>query len=633
MRFTFSPGVVFTASSLACTLLLSACSSTPAATKQATVNNPVVVAEAPKVEETPETLIARAKTQWHNNHDEVARNQLLLDAVDIYLFEKQTAKAQHILKSLQSEALQPAQRIRANLYIARAYSQTPNADLEKLLTLLSPLSADDPLRHQQLALQTQFNQQLHHYLAAANSFIQLAEPNEQTVSQLWQWVNMASDSERQQADNQYPLLRPYLALHELLASNGLDSRALQEATDQFKHVYRGHPLVTYWPSEIAQATALQLPHINDIAVLLPLQGRLEATGMAIKEGILASYYQTLNNTSVEQAAPQLRFIDTTDKTPEALVEAIGESRFIIGPLLKETVQALAPRLPAGVTMLALNRPDDVPVRLSDSAEVTNRQAYFSLAPEDEAIQLAEHIFRNGYRAPIVVSSQNAINQRMLEAFQQRWQRLNSMVSQGKQVNITSVTFSDSSSLRDGITAALDVAQSKDRIDQIRYMVNEELYNVPRNRRDIDAIVVFATPEQTELLNPMVEASLSPFTGKTVPVYATSRSMEYDSSKNQWRDLQNVRFLDMPWMLPGNPWRSLKAETDKLWPQRNTQLSRLFAFGVDAYNLIPYLDNLATLPQTAFSGLTGSLSMNRQQEIVRDLPQAVIDNEQVKQVTR
>ena len=50
------------------------------------------------------------------------------------------------------------------------------------------------------------------------------------------------------------------------------------------------------------------------------------------------------------------------------------------------------------------------------------------------------------------------------------------------------------------------------------MTNDEVYNMPRSRRDIDAIVAFASPQDTELLNPIIEASLNPYDGKQVPVY-------------------------------------------------------------------------------------------------------------------
>ena len=67
----------------------------------------------------------------------------------------------------------------------------------------------------------------------------------------------------------------------------------------------------------------------------------------------------------------------------------------------------------------------------------------------------------------------------------------------------------------------------------------------------------------------------------------------------------------------------------LWPQRPTPLQRLFAFGVDAYNLLPRINSMAWLPQLQYEGLTGALSVNQNNEIVRSLPEAVVTQERVK----
>ncbi|WP_372622102.1 penicillin-binding protein activator, partial [Alteromonas stellipolaris] len=272
---------------------------------------------------------------------------------------------------------------------------------------------------------------------------------------------------------------------------------------------------------------------------------------------------------------------------------------------------------------AVNAESEMP---SSAAPAVN---YFALAPEDEANQLAEFIYSKGFRAPIVIAAQSNLYQRMNDAFKARWNKLHQQEAQARKANITSVTFNDSESLREGITQALDVAQSNQRINQIEYMTNEEVYNMPRSRRDIDAIVAFASPQDTELLNPIIEASLNPYDGKQVPVYATSRSMDYNSGKNQWRDLQNVRFIDMPWMMPDHKWQQLAQETKQTWPDRSTLQNRLFAFGVDAYELLPQLGMLNTLSYITFDGLTGTLTLNKNSEVERNLPQAVIRNERVQ----
>ena len=277
-------------------------------------------------------------------------------------------------------------------------------------------------------------------------------------------------------------------------------------------------------------------------------------------------------------------------------------------------------------MLALNRVDEIGLGTSTTQ---NNVAYFSLSPEDEAVQLAEILFNKNLHKPILVASEQAPYPRMQAAFTARWQQLHELAN--TQNNIDIVTFSDNDSLREGITRALDVEQSKERIQQIRVMVNEELYNVPRSRQDIDAVVVFAGIQETELLNPIIEASLSPFGNAQLPVYASSKSIEYDNSQNQWRDLQDVHFVDIPLLLPGNAWQTYQQQSALLWPEPQPQQQRLFAFGVDAFNLLAELPDLLATRVRSTEGLTGTLSINRFGEFRRWLPVAVIQPSNIKRL--
>jgi outer membrane PBP1 activator LpoA protein len=176
---------------------------------------------------------------------------------------------------------------------------------------------------------------------------------------------------------------------------------------------------------------------------------------------------------------------------------------------------------------------------------------------------------------------------------------------------------------------LDVAQSKKRIKQMSVMSDVEVFGVERNRRDIDAIVLFANPEQTRLLNPIIEASLSPFARKSLSVFASSRSYSLDLNSNSLRDLRNLTFTDMPWMLPGHNWQNLANQTTQLWPQKQDTLLRLFAMGFDAYQLLPYLRQLKALPQLVSYGLTGEISIDNQGVLHRRLPWAQVAKDRVK----
>jgi outer membrane PBP1 activator LpoA protein len=83
------------------------------------------------------------------------------------------------------------------------------------------------------------------------------------------------------------------------------------------------------------------------------------------------------------------------------------------------------------------------------------------------------------------------------------------------------------------------------------------------------------------------------------------------------------------MLPEHNWQTLANQTKQLWPQRQDTLLRLFAMGFDAYNLLPNLRRLKTLPQLVSQGLTGEIKVDQQGVLHRRLPWAQVAQDRVK----
>jgi len=665
VRHIGQAGKFFTLSAIASVLVLSGCGSTPK-----TQSKPVVVKPNPiettQVEEnvTPEHKLVEARKVWERTHNKEQRDKLLLQAVDLYLQNNQPVLAQQVLYEVKEDGVTGANQSYYSLLVTKAYAGMPDAPAEELLAMLDGVNATGEAAFQKAELQTQLYTQQGNFAAAANSVLKTNLTDDEKVQQVWEWITSIPTSSLDSVGKAYPDLLPFITLRKLTEENASSPNKLARSLQQFKQVYRGHVLEKALPENVIKATQLTDAGANDIAVLLPLSGRLERTGQVVKDGIMAAYYADVEKRQDEHLLPRLRFIDTNNADTQHLLSEIGETKFIIGPLLKDTVESLLPNLPVGVNVLALNRPEELPENApAKNSAVTSSNAlaaqgsltsstdlvgentqdefrsldlptslnYYGLAPEDEAKQLAEFIFNKGYRAPIVIAAQSSLYQRMDTTFKKHWRMLNSQENK-QRANITSVSFNDSNSLREGITQALDVAQSNERINQIEYMTNDEVYNMPRSRRDIDAIVAFASPQDTELLNPIIEASLNPYDGKLVPVYATSRSMDYDSGKNQWRDLQNVHFIDMPWLMPSHKWQPLQQDVEQAWQNQNTMQKRLFAFGFDAYQLLPQLGMLNTLKYLSHEGLTGTLSLNQQGEVIRKQPQAIIRNEKVQMLS-
>ena len=633
----FTKYVAFVLATFAGAILLSSCSSTPKTTSAPKVAQVKKTAPIEEQIVTPEHKLLEAKRVWQQLRNKTQRDSLLLDAAALYIEQNETLLAQQILYEMKQDGVAPSLTDHYTLLVVKAYQNDATASPSQLLSLLESTRMAPEYQVQKAELQTTLYAKQRLWAQASNSLLKTQVDDEQKISQVWQWLMLLSLDEIERANTQYPALQPFIALRQITTDYAYSPEQLTQAVAQFQRVYSSHLLGKKLPHDVASALTLNPPEIKEIVVLLPLTGRLATTGQSVKDGIMAAYYQQLTLSEQPNNLPKLRFVDTSNADTTTLVNAIGDAKFVIGPLLKETVEQLIPQLPMDVNMLALNRPDAPLVantNISDESPelgLNSNINYFALAPEDEANQLAQYIYDKGYRAPIVVSAQSSLYQRMNNAFLNRWKTLHNQDKYG-QHETTTVVFNDSTSLRDGITQALDVAQSNQRINQIEYMVNDTVYNMPRSRRDIDAIVAFASPQDTELLNPIIEASLNPLNAKPVPVFATSRSLDYDSGKNQWRDLQNVRFLDMPWMLPAHPWQDLADETNQIWPDRTTMQNRLFAFGVDAFGLLPKLGVMNTLAYITYNGLTGQLVMNNNKEVERSQPQAIIHNEQVQRLT-
>lgn len=665
MRHIGQAGKIFTLSAVASVLVLTGCGSTPKTQSKPVVVEPTPI-ETTQVEDnvTPEHKLLEAKKVWERTRNKEQRDTLLLQAADLYLQNQQPVLAQQVLYEVKEDGISGVNQSYYSLLVTKAYAGMPDASAEELLAMLDGVTGKGETAFQKAELQTQLFTQQGNLAAAANSVLKTNLTDDEKVQQVWQWITSIPASSLDSVGSAYPDLSPFITLRELTEENASSPEKLAKSLQQFKQVYRGHVLENALPENVIEATELTDAGANDIAVLLPLSGRLTRTGQVVKNGIMAAYYTDVEKRQDEHLLPRLRFIDTNEVDTQHLLSEIGDTKFIIGPLLKDTVERLIPSLPLGVNVLALNRPDELPDNASAKGVTTGSSNpaiaddalasgtglagddtqnelhslglptslnYYGLAPEDEAKQLAEFIFNKGYRAPIVIAAQSSLYQRMDDTFKKHWRILNNQENK-QRANITSVSFNDSNSLREGITQALDVAQSNERINQIEYMTNDEVYNMPRSRRDIDAIVAFASPQDTELLNPIIEASLNPYDGKQVPVYATSRSMDYDSGKNQWRDLQNVHFIDMPWLMPSHSWQPLQQEVEQAWQNQNTMQKRLFAFGYDAYQLLPQLGMLNTLKYLSHEGLTGTLSLNQQGEVIRKQPQAIIRNEKVQMLS-
>jgi hypothetical protein len=83
-----------------------------------------------------------------------------------------------------------------------------------------------------------------------------------------------------------------------------------------------------------------------------------------------------------------------------------------------------------------------------------------------------------------------------------------------------------------------------------------------------------------------------------------------------RDMNDVKFSDMPWTLSKND--GIKKQIEKLWPDSSKKYMRLYALGVDAFNVIPELNRLRRNQFSSYQGETGLLYIDVNNRILRRL---------------
>lgn len=434
---------------------------------------------------------------------------------------------------------------------------------------------------------------------------------------VWDWFAACTNDQRERLRNLHSDLRDHYTIMSFILDDSLNDTNRQLNIKRWLDIHSETAVANNVPSQVSHYIEITSKTSQTTAVLLPLSGRLSNQGLAIKNGILSAY---LNHHATDNTSIKLEFIDTGSEpqlSQSVFNYPLEEFDTVIGPLLKTHVEQIS--FHPEQKVLLLNQIN------SDTENATSIIASFALSPEQEAESLAELMFEQNIQNPIIIKGNTSSARRMGQAFELKWQELSDIASNKGQSNAkhvnpspVSVSYEDNKSMRIGIRSALDVLQSQRRIRQLSNLNTQQVISVTRNRRDIDAFVVFARPDELELINPIIESSISLFSEKQLPVFATSYSYDHKQSKNSQRDLRNLIFIDMPWLTPDARSDDYSIEIDGLFNQPTSSFLRLFAFGYDAMMLSDNIVQLSVFSTMGLQGLSGTLKVNSSQQVVREL---------------
>jgi len=394
-------------------------------------------------------------------------------------------------------------------------------------------------------------------------------------------------------------LRGWLSLAAMSKQYQNRPKRQLEALGQWRLVWSSHPAASRLPAKLSMLSAIVENQPKSLALFLPLHGDLAPFGRAIRDAIIASRYQLGREIDI-------RIYDTSIASIESLLnEAISAGAELgIGPLDREKVTRLSnnPALP--MPILALNR------TLDGSSNPNLYQ--FALAPEDEMVQVADQVFREGKRNALILYPEGDWGQRNVTAFRNRWLSLGGNI-------IDSSVYANQKDYSTIIKSLLDVDASENRAGNLRRIIGESFEFTPRRRQDIDFVFLLGNQTQARGINP----TLAFYYAEDIPVYSTSHVYEYSESRIESIDLNGIRFCDIPWKLEvADP---LQQQLQTLWPAARTSLAPFYALGVDAFHLYPRLEQMKQLPDEKIFGSTGVLRLNPQNILTRRLHWAQFSN--------
>lgn len=501
--------------------------------------------------------------------DPAIRDRALLAAAASYRSLGRLDQTAALLSRIDRHRLTPNQDARYRVLAAEIALQRGSADaaLKQLADLPSPLPSD--VRQHALDVEARAQLASGNRLAAARALVQriplLSQPAQAGARQqaLAVLAGMGHD--------------PLTSLLASLADNDPFKPYVQQALGQSGAALPrvlpqpNQPVGTLAPSGTPQGFAMP----SRVALLLPATGPVAVAGAAVRDGFFTAYFHT---PVTQERRPAVKVYDTggtADGAVAAYRQAVADgAELVVGPLGRAAVSSIfaQPQLP--VPVLALNHAQgDTPTPLGSFE--------FALLPEAEGAQLAAHMVTLGLHAAIVFRGDDDTAARSFDAFKTQFTSLGGQVANDVVLAQGGVDFAAQ------IQAALAGSGSE------------------------TGIVVLLRPAQARLLMPQLRLARS-----TLPTFGTSLVYTGNEDATADGDLDGLQFCDEPWLFDAQAGLPDHATLASLLSTASGPAARLFAFGMDAWALVPYLGWLQSHPGSYVPGATGQLTMDASRHVQR-----------------
>ena len=297
---------------------------------------------------------------------------------------------------------------------------------------------------------------------------------------------------------------------------------------------------------------------------------------------------------------QVIMYDTNSQPIDLLLKQVQQegADLIVGPLLKpEVIKTI--ELKSGLPVLALNEVDNIPLATT--------VCFFSLSPEDETRNAAQHLRQQQKSNPLIIVPDNKFGQRMAQTFADEWQ-----LSGGG--TVLQQTFGSLDSLKSSINRGVGIRMTGTPVlPTDNAPLPLDTASMPTTNGAIDSVYIIATSDELTLIKPMIDMAIS--TKKRPPIYVSSRSNQGGMGPDFRMEMDGIQFSDIPLMTGANLPLMQKASSKFA---NDYSLMRLYAMGIDAWSLANNYNEL-TKGTLQFNGVSGSLRVEDNCTIYRQLP--------------
>lgn len=537
------------------------------------------------------------------------QNSLLLRAVSAMARAEKILAARQLFNTINVNSLNEQQYFlykltQAHLSLAE---RDPDAVLSALI-LSPPDYVSNNLKAEFHQLRAESYTMLGHRLESARErvirepFLTDAQQIKENQHAIWEALGLFSERALQQlrTDPAPDTLSGWMEIVQIAKAYQLHPATLQEHLREWRANYPQHPIMDEILANLQNRRQEDVVMPNNIALLLPLSSKFAKAAEAVRDGFLAAYYS-----HKEHDKQRVRILDT-GATPENInsvyQQAVNEgAEFIVGPLDKTAIQTLASNNEINIPTLSLNYGLD--------ENIPDNLYQFGLSPEEEARQVAERTWLDGHVNAVVLIPEGPWGERVHMAFAERWQQVG-----GKIVEVQTYTAKENDFSKP-IKKVMNIDDSQRRYRNLELLLNQKIQFTPRRRQDVDFVFLAAYPRQARQIRPQLKF----FHAGDLPVYATSHVYTGNLNQERDRDMDGLAFGDMPWVLSeSTTHRNLRSALDPYISKAGNQLQRLYALGIDAYNIIAALNTLKRYPYERFDGETGSLNLDAKQRIQRQL---------------